>query len=82
MGASYAIVSYPEMSKRQQQLRLGDRVVIGGDKEGTLRFLGKTSFASGLWAGVQLDRPVGKNDGSVAGKRLIYWLFPFLANHS
>lgn len=48
-------------------IRLGDRVVIAGQKVGTLRFCGSTEFSGGLWAGVELDRPEGKNDGSVAG---------------
>uniref|UniRef100_A0A8C8RNR7 CAP-Gly domain containing linker protein family member 4 n=1 Tax=Pelusios castaneus TaxID=367368 RepID=A0A8C8RNR7_9SAUR len=46
-------------------LKLGDRVVIAGQKVGTLRFCGTTEFASGQWAGVELDDPEGKNNGSV-----------------
>ncbi|XP_041711583.1 CAP-Gly domain-containing linker protein 4 isoform X2 [Coregonus clupeaformis] len=48
-------------------IRLGDRVVIAGQKVGTLQFCGSTEFAGGLWAGVELDQAEGKNDGSVAG---------------
>ncbi|XP_035529600.1 CAP-Gly domain-containing linker protein 4-like isoform X2 [Morone saxatilis] len=48
-------------------IRLGDCVVIAGQKVGTLRFCGSTEFSGGLWAGVELDKSEGKNDGSVAG---------------
>ncbi|XP_033000512.1 CAP-Gly domain-containing linker protein 4 [Lacerta agilis] len=46
-------------------LKLGDRVVIAGQKVGTLRFCGTTEFASGQWAGIELDEREGKNNGSV-----------------
>lgn len=34
-----------------------------------MRFLGTTDFAPGEWAGVELNEAIGKNDGSVGGKR-------------
>ncbi|KAK6489432.1 CAP-Gly domain-containing linker protein 4-like [Huso huso] len=47
--------------------RVGDRVIIAGQKIGTLRFCGTTEFASGQWAGIELDEPEGKNNGGVGG---------------
>lgn len=48
-------------------LQVGDRVLVGGTKLGTLRYCGTTDFATGVWAGVALDSADGKNDGSVKG---------------
>ncbi|KAL4236501.1 CAP-Gly domain-containing linker protein 4 [Mactra antiquata] len=48
-------------------INLGDKVVVGGIKEGTLRYCGPTEFASGVWAGIELDDEAGKNDGSIGG---------------
>ena len=56
-------------SGSDSSLQVGDKVLVGGAKSGTLRYIGKTEFAQGVWAGVQLDEPLGKNDGAVAGKR-------------
>ena len=46
-------------------------MLVSGSRLGTLRYLDVTDFAGGLWAGVELDEPVGKNDGCVAGTRLV-----------
>ncbi|KAM9801249.1 CAP-Gly domain-containing linker protein 1 [Neosynchiropus ocellatus] len=67
---SVSNLSDPDSTKRtRRELRLGDRVLIGGTKAGVVRFLGETDFAKGDWCGVELDEPLGKNDGAVAGTR-------------
>ncbi|KRY40530.1 CAP-Gly domain-containing linker protein 1 [Trichinella spiralis] len=56
-------------AEEDHNLRVGDRVSAGGCRRGVLRFLGPTDFAEGIWAGIELDQPYGKNDGSVHRKR-------------
>ncbi|XP_066480113.1 centrosome-associated protein 350 isoform X2 [Tiliqua scincoides] len=46
---------------------IGDRVLVSNVQPGTLRFKGQTSFAKGLWAGVELDKPEGNNNGTYDG---------------
>lgn len=46
---------------------LGDRVLVGGVQPGTLKFKGPTSFANGFWAGVELDKSEGSNNGTYDG---------------
>ncbi|KAM5239084.1 centrosome-associated protein 350 isoform 2-T2 [Ctenodactylus gundi] len=51
---------------------IGDRVLIGNVQPGTLRFKGETSFAKGFWAGVELDKPEGNNNGTYDG--IVYFV--------
>uniref|UniRef100_A0A674EG32 Centrosomal protein 350 n=1 Tax=Salmo trutta TaxID=8032 RepID=A0A674EG32_SALTR len=43
---------------------IGDRVLVSNVQPGTLRFKGHTSFANGFWAGVELDKFEGSNNGT------------------
>ena len=53
---------------------LGKRVLFFSShdkkqKYGVLRYLGEPEFADGVWCGIELDKPDGKNKGSIHGIR-------------
>lgn len=62
----------------EDDFKIGDRVWVSGSKPGIIAFIGETQFAPGEWAGVVLDDPVGKNDGSVMGVRYFQVICSFI----
>ncbi|XP_048457867.1 centrosome-associated protein 350 isoform X2 [Rhincodon typus] len=49
------------------EFQIGARILVSSIQPGTLRFKGRTSFANGFWAGVELDMPEGSNNGTYDG---------------
>lgn len=71
-GASVAPMSSPMPEGSTGALQMGDRVQVSGSRVGTVRFIGPTDFAAGEWVGIELDEPLGKNDGTVMGRRYVF----------
>ncbi len=61
---------------RNRGIVVGKRCRVGSDdaRRGEVKYVGEVKEIPGglgAWVGVQLDEPVGKNDGSIGGTR--YW---------
>ena len=51
---------------------VGRWVRLRNEKRGVVRFVGNTKFAPGLWAGIELLYPEGRNCGVVDGERYFH----------
>ena len=64
------------MSTSQYFLLLS--VIVSKTRKGFVRFVGPTEFAPGIWVGVELEEPRGKNNGTVDGKKYfnckVFWV--------
>lgn len=65
-----------EMEIKNRAIEVGKRCRVGGEdeKRGEIMYVGEVEEipgGAGKWVGVKLDEPVGRNDGSLGGKR--YW---------
>lgn len=50
------------------KFRVGQRVeIVKNGLRGEIAYIGMTGFSTGQWAGVILDEPKGKNNGSIQG---------------
>lgn len=63
----WASASITEETDNLSNFNIGDRVLVSKVQPGTLRFKGLTRFAKGFWAGVELDKPEGNNNGTYDG---------------
>jgi len=66
--ADTALLQKPSELAPNTQIQYGQSITVAGHV-GNVRFLGPTSFAPGTWVGIELEKPFGKNDGSVDGTR-------------
>ena len=65
------IVNNEHMADLACKISVGQRVIVDpGQRAAEVMFIGKIAeIAPGYWVGVYYDEPVGKNDGSIKGRR-------------
>ncbi|XP_047125475.1 CAP-Gly domain-containing linker protein 1 isoform X2 [Hydra vulgaris] len=70
----------PRKHLQPEDIQIGDSITILYDKKrvsGTVRYIGKTEFSTGVWCGLEIEESNGKNNGTVNG----YKYFECAENH-
>ena len=55
------------LNENTDMLMVGQEVWVDGSKKGRIAYIGTVHFSKGEMAGVHLDEPIGKNNGTVGG---------------
>jgi len=56
------------LNDNTEDLMVGQRVWVDGVKPGRIAYIGSVHFDPGEMAGIHLDEPIGKNNGTVGGR--------------
>ena len=67
-GVRRSSTSEQVLNEDTSGLMVGMTVWVDGVKRGRIAYIGDVHFAKGEMAGVHLDQPLGKNNGTVGGK--------------
>lgn len=54
-------------SSADDELVVGSAVLVNNKHKAIVRYIGPTSFADGVWYGLELEREIGKHEGTVLG---------------
>lgn len=55
------------LNENTDGLMVGQEVWVDGTKKGRIAYIGTVHFSKGEMAGIHLDEPIGKNNGTVGG---------------
>jgi len=47
------------------RVTVGDKIKVTGKCNGIIRYIGYPLFKSGLWYGIELNEPIGNNNGTI-----------------